>query len=287
MSRSGKMRVVIVTGVAGAGKSTALRALEDVGYFCVDNLPLPLLDRFVDLLAHSGEVEKTALVVDAREGDFLQGYRASFAALRAAGHVLELLFLDASLDTLVRRFSETRRRHPLGGEDLRQGFERERGMLSSLREDADAIVDTTGLNVHELKGLIQERYGRLGQFALTILSFGFKYGLPTEADMVLDTRFLPNPYFITELSHLSGLDTEVARFVLETEEAQLYLERAESMLDFLLPRISHEGRGYFTVALGCTGGRHRSVAMAVEIARRVSAHHTVTVRHRDLRRGQA
>lgn len=284
MSLSGKMRVVIVSGVAGAGKSTALRALEDVGYYCVDNLPLPLLGRFVELLSHSGEVEKTALVVDAREGDFLQGYRATFSDLLTAGHTLEVLFLDASPDSLVRRFSETRRRHPLGGEDLRQGIERERTMLAGLRDDADAVVDTTGLNVHQLKKIVQERYGQLAEFSLSFLSFGFKFGLPTEADMVLDVRFLPNPYFVPELAKSTGKDPAVASFVLETADTQVYLERVEALLSFLLPRLSCEGRGYFTIALGCTGGRHRSVAIAIELARRIGEKHRVTVRHRDLDR---
>jgi UPF0042 nucleotide-binding protein len=281
------MRIVIVTGVSGAGKSTALRALEDVGYFCVDNLPLPLLGRFVDLLSHAGEVEKTALVVDAREGDFLQGYREAFAALRAAGHTLEVLFLDASNEQLVRRFSETRRRHPLAGDDLNQGIALERELLAGLREEASAVVDTGNLNVHQLKGIIQERYGRSGDFALTVLSFGFKHGLPAEADVVLDVRFLPNPYFVEGLSGATGLEPEVAAYVLASDEAREYLERVEGLLEYLLPRVEREGKGYFTVALGCTGGRHRSVAVAVELGRRIAARHLVMVRHRDLGRGTA
>lgn len=283
------MRVVIVTGLSGAGKSTALRALEDVGFFCVDNLPLPLLGRFVDLLSHTGEVQKTALVVDAREGDFLHGYREAFAALRTAGHGLEVLFLDAADEHLLRRFSETRRRHPLwmAGEDLRAGLLRERELLRGLREEASAVVDTGHLNVHQLKGIIQERYGRADDFGLTLVSFGFKHGLPLEADMVFDVRFLPNPYFVSALSAGTGLETEVADYVLSSEDAAAFLDRLEDLLGYLVPRVAREGKGYFTVAIGCTGGRHRSVAVAMELARRIGQRHLVTVRHRDLGRGSA
>ena len=281
-----QMRIVIITGVSGAGKSTALRALEDGGYYCVDNLPLPLLGRFVDLLSATGEARKTGLVVDAREGDFLQGYRESFADLKTRGFDLDVLFLDASDDVLVRRFSETRRKHPLAGEDLRHGISLEREMISGLREEATAVVDTGHLNVHQLKGVIQERYCRTGgDFALTLLSFGFKHGLPAEADMVLDVRFLPNPYFVASLSAGCGTDPEVSKYVLDSDEAREYLDRVQQLLEFLLPRTEREGKGYFTVSIGCTGGRHRSVAVAAELARRVAGVHPVTVRHRDLGRG--
>jgi UPF0042 nucleotide-binding protein len=280
------MRIVIITGVSGAGKSTALRALEDGGYYCVDNLPLPLLGRFIDLLSATGEARKTGLVVDAREGDFLQGYREAFAGLGERGKELDVLFLDASDEVLVRRFSETRRKHPLAGEDLRQGIRIERELLAGLREVATAVVDTANLNVHQLKGVIQERYCRSnGDFALTLLSFGFKHGLPAEADMVFDVRFLPNPYFEASLSAGCGTDPEVARYVLDSDEARQYLGRVQDLLEWLLPRTEREGKGYFTVAIGCTGGRHRSVAVAVELQRRLAGKHPVTVRHRDLGRG--
>jgi UPF0042 nucleotide-binding protein len=280
------MRIVIVTGVSGAGKSTALHALEDIGFYCVDNLPLPLLGRFVELLSHAGEARRSALVVDARAGDFLQGHRESFAALRAQGHDLEVLFLDASDEVVVRRFSETRRRHPLGGDDLRHGIALEREVLAELREEASAVVDTGNLNVHQLKGVIQERYGRtVGDFALTLISFGFKHGLPAEADMVLDVRFLPNPYFVAALSAGCGTDADVARFVLDSAEARGYIDRVLGLLQYQLPLAEREGKGYFTVAIGCTGGRHRSVAVAAELAHRLAGEHLVTVRHRDLSRG--
>ncbi len=283
----GKMRVVVVTGVSGAGKSTALRALEDVGFFCVDNLPLPLLGRFVDLLSAAGDAEHAALVVDAREGEFLTGYREAFAALREKGHELEVLFLDASDDVLVRRFSETRRKHPLSGDDLRDGISRERQLLRGLREIAEAVVDTANLNVHQLKGVIQERYRRgTDVLAVTLLSFGFKHGLPAEADIVLDVRFLPNPYFVESLSAQTGEDDQVAQFVLDNPDAREFLDRTEGLLTFVLPRAEREGKAYLTVAVGCTGGRHRSVAVVQELAKRMPRRHPLTVRHRDLARGR-
>src|SRR5215470_17158493 len=228
------MRIIIVTGVSGAGKSTALRALEDAGYFCVDNLPLPLMGRFVELLSGSGETEQAAVGVDAREGEFLESSREVFAALRREGHQLEALFLDADDDVLVRRFSETRRRHPLSGDDLREGIAREREILRSLREEASAYVDTGNLNVHQLKGVIHERYRRSSDvLAVTLLSFGFKHGLPAEADMVLDVRFLPNPYFVEALSAATGEEEAVRDFVLDNPDAHEFLERAETLIEFV------------------------------------------------------
>jgi UPF0042 nucleotide-binding protein len=282
------MRILVVTGLSGAGKSTVLRALEDLGYFCVDNIPLPLLGQMIELLQKQGEASKTAIVVDAREGDFLQGYKEIFAALRASGHSVEILFLDASDDSLLRRFSETRRRHPVAGDDLRAGMLRERKMLQGLREDAEAVVDTGNLNVHQLKGIIQERYGKTaGSLSLTLLSFGYKHGYPAEADVVLDVRFLPNPYFVESLSALSGLDADVAKFVLDHDEARELLTRFEDLLRFTLPRFEREGKAYVTIAIGCTGGRHRSVAVTEELGRRLGAKWPLTVRHRDLERGGA
>jgi len=281
------MRIIIVTGVSGAGKSTALRALEDAGYFCVDNLPLPLMNRFVELLSDAGETEQAAVGVDAREGEFLSSSREVFAALRKEGHQLEVLFLDADDDVLVRRFSETRRRHPLSGDDLREGIARERDILRPLREEASAYVDTANLNVHQLKGVIHERYRRSADvLAVTLLSFGFKHGLPAEADMVLDVRFLPNPYFVEALSASTGEEANVREFVLGNDDAREFLDRSQALLEFVLPRAEREGKAYLTVAVGCTGGRHRSVAVAQELAKRLPARHPLTVRHRDLARGR-
>lgn len=281
-----RMRILVVTGVSGAGKSTALRALEDVGFYCVDNLPLPLLGQFVKLLGQTGQ-KQAALVIDAREGEFLAGFRSAMAELRAAGHDLEVLFLDAADDVLLRRFSETRRRHPLHGDDLRAAILDERRELLPLREDAHAVVDTGGLNVHQLKGVIQERYGRAGQpLAVTFLSFGYKQGMPAEADLVLDVRFLPNPYFVAELSAQTGLVPEVAHFVLSNDDAEQFLQRTAALLDFYLPRAQREGKSYLTVAIGCTGGRHRSVAIVSELFNRLGSRYQITVRHRELGRGR-
>ena len=280
------MRIIIVTGVSGAGKSTALKSLEDAGYFCVDNLPLPLMDQLATVLSQSG-AEQAAIGVDAREGVFLSSSRQVFQALRDQGHQLEVLFLDADDDVLVRRFSETRRRHPLSGDDLREGIAREREILRSLREEASAYVDTGNLNVHQLKGVIHERYRRSADvLAVTLLSFGFKHGLPAEADMVLDVRFLPNPYFVEALSASTGEEANVRKFVLENADAREFLERSEALLEFVLPRAEREGKAYLTVAVGCTGGRHRSVAVVQELAKRLPRRHPLTVRHRDLARGR-
>ena len=282
------MRIVVVTGLSGAGKSTVLRALEDLGYFCVDNLPLPLTEKFVDLLDANNETEKAAIVVDAREGEFLLQYRDVVRTLRAKGHPVEVLFLDAPDDTLLRRFSETRRRHPVAGDDLRAGMASERRLLQALRDDAEAIVDTANLNVHQLKGIIQERYGRnTGALSVTLLSFGFKHGYPAEADVVLDVRFLPNPYFVESLSAHTGLEPHVARFVLDNDDAREFLNKIDDLLQFSLPRFEREGKAYLTVAIGCTGGRHRSVAVADELGRRLGGKWSLTVRHRDLDRGGA
>jgi UPF0042 nucleotide-binding protein len=289
------MYILVVTGISGAGKSTALRALEDIGYYCVDNLPLPLLPQFVNLISQNGESglsvplgqqRKAALVIDAREGEFLSGFRSAMAELRRAHHSLEVLFLDAPDDVLIRRFSETRRRHPLHGDDLRDGIKHERQKLMPLRDEAHAVVDTSDLNVHQLKCVIQERYGRAEQkLAITLVSFGYKNGLPTEADIVLDVRFLPNPYFVENLSAETGLHEAVARFVLEHPDTQEFLNRVDDLLAFYLPRAEREGKAYLTLAIGCTGGRHRSVAVAIELFNRLRSYYQITVRHRELGRG--
>lgn len=280
------MHILVVTGVSGGGKSTALRALEDIGYYCVDNLPLPLLPQFVLLLGKTGQ-QKAALVIDAREGEFLSGFRQEMNELRGAGHALEILFLDAPDDVLLRRFSETRRRHPLHGDDLRAAIAHERRELLPLREEAHAVVETGSLNVHQLKGVIQERYGRSGQpLLLTLLSFGYKYGIPVEADLVLDVRFLPNPYFIPELSSQTGLADPVSSYVLSQPDAQSFLGKAQDLIEFYLPRAQREGKSYVTVAIGCTGGRHRSVALVIDLFNRLGTRYQITVRHRELGRGR-
>lgn len=281
------MKLVVVTGVSGAGKSTALRTLEDLGYYCADNLPMPLLPKFIELLAVREEVTRAALVVDARSGDFLDDTSQVLTGLRAAGHHIEVLFLDAPDEILIRRFSETRRRHPLAGTDIRAGLLAERKRLSNLRHEATTVIDTGDLTVHGLRGMVLERYGRAdGNLAVSILSFGFKYGLPGEADIVLDVRFLPNPFFVEALSPLSGEDEAVRRFVLENPETQLFLSKAEELLTLCIAAFEREGKSYATVAVGCTGGRHRSVVVGTELSRRLGNLSNVTVRHRDIQRGR-
>lgn len=281
------MKVVIVTGVSGAGKSTGLRALEDLGFYCADNLPMPLLPKFIELLGAREEIARAALVVDARSGDFLDDATPVLSALRAAGHQVEVLFLDAPDDALLRRFSETRRRHPLAGGNVREGIAEERKCLEPLRAEANQIIDTRDLTVHGLRALVLERFGRAeSRLAVTLLSFGFKHGLPTEADIVLDVRFLPNPFFIEGLSGQTGQDEPVRRFVLDNPETRLLLAKAEDLLSLCLAAFEREGKSYATVAIGCTGGRHRSVAVAAELGRRLGNVASIQVRHRDLDRDQ-
>jgi len=279
------MRLVIVTGVSGAGKSTALRALEDLDYYCVDNLPLPLVPKFVELLASRNEVARAALGIDARSGEFLQDVGPILAGIRQAGHELEIVFLDAADDLLIRRFSETRRRHPLSNRDIRSAVAAERAQLAPMRHEADEVIDTGGLTVHALRDVIQERYGRKGdRLSVTLLSFGFKHGLPTEADIVLDVRFLPNPFFVPELSPLTGEDEAVRRWVLDQPDAAAFLDKAEDLLRLSLRGFEKERKAYATLAIGCTGGRHRSVALVRELAERLGRDVSLSVRHRDLSR---
>lgn len=282
------MRLVVVTGVSGAGKSTALRTLEDLGFYAVDNLPLPLVPKLIELLGSRADIDRAALGLDARGGSFLAGASSLFADLRRAGHTVEVLFLDASDEILIRRFSETRRRHPLSDTDIRTGVAAERQGLAALRQEADALVDTGALTVHVLRALIQERYGRgEGDLGVTLLSFGFKHGIPAESDIVLDVRFLPNPFFVPHLSALSGEDESVARFVLDDPAAKAYVDEAEKLLRLSVAGFQREGKSYATVAIGCTGGRHRSVTIAKELGRRLGGEFPLSIRHRDIQRGSS
>jgi RNase adapter protein RapZ len=279
------VRIVLVTGLSGAGKSTALRALEDADFYCVDNLPLPLAVGLVELLTGRG-ITGCALSVDARQHWFLPTYRETVNQLRGAGHHVEVLFLAANDEILLRRYSETRRRHPLSGDQLQDGVHRDRQLLSELRDDA-TVVDTERLNVHELRTIILERYGKNGgRMAVTLQSFGYKHGLPPESDLVFDVRFLPNPYFVPALSPRDGRDAEVARYVLESAPGGRLVEELERFLRFSLPNYVREGKLYLTVAVGCTGGRHRSVAVIEELARRLGGEWDVALRHRDVGRSR-
>jgi UPF0042 nucleotide-binding protein len=263
--------IVIITGMSGSGKSTAIRALEDAGFFCIDNLPVLLLPKLTEL-AGSGQIERMALVVDVREGIFLKEAPRVLDEVRRAGHQVEVLFLDSSDDSLIRRFSETRRRHPLAPTGtVADGIAAEREELRDLRELADQVIDSSALNVHDLKRMVQARFSpepATGP-SLSVMSFGYRHGVPPQADLVLDVRFLPNPYFVPELKGLTGKNPKVAAYVLDREETQQFLEKVVDLCRFLFPRYQKEGKAYLTVALGCTGGKHRSVAIAAELTRRL------------------
>ncbi len=285
---AGGPQVVILSGVSGSGKSTALRALEDAGFYCVDNLPILFLEKLLELSGHTaGEVSRIALGVDAREGRFLADAPRVIQEVRQKGNEVQVLFLDASDDALVRRYSETRRRHPLAGADgsVPEGIAAERQALADLRSIADEVIDTTTLNVHELKRLVARRFVAGGgtRLGVTIVSFGFRFGLPTHADMVLDVRFLPNPFFVPELKPHPGTDPRVAEFVLGQPDAKAFLARLNDLLGFLLPRYRTEGKSYLTIAIGCTGGKHRSVALANALSERLeAAGQPVRLWHRDV-----
>ena len=284
----GETRVVILTGVSGSGKSTALRALEDAGFYCVDNLPILFLEKLLELSGHTaGEVSRIALGVDAREGRFLSEAPRIIEEVRQKGSDVQVVFLDASDESLVRRYSETRRRHPLAGETgtVPDGIAAERHALADLKGIADEVIDTTTLNVHELKRLVTRRFvaGDGAPLGVTVVSFGFRFGIPTHADMVLDVRFLPNPFFIPELKPFPGTDRRVSEFVLGQPDARAFLDRLAELLAFLLPRYRAEGKSYLTIAIGCTGGKHRSVAVAAALTARLEADgQPVRLWHRDV-----
>jgi len=284
------LSVVVVTGLSGSGKSTAIRVLEDIGFYCIDNLPVVLIPNFLELCRQSAEaISRVALGVDLREREFLRDMPGVLDRLHEQGLPLEVLFLDASDEALVRRFSETRRPHPLAREGrLVEGIALERQKLLDMRDRASRIIDTTALTVHQLRDELVGLYGPgRGEGALTVsvVSFGYKYGVPADADLAFDARFLANPYFVAGLRDLDGRETSVAQFVLEREESQEFLDRILALLNFTLPLHQREGRAYVTVAVGCTGGRHRSVALAERLGYLLGERgYRVQLRHRDLGR---
>lgn len=286
-----KLRICVITGLSGSGKSTAVRALEDEGFFCLDNLPLTLLQVFIELMEKSSErIKNVAIVIDIRAKDFFKGRENIFKELREAGHKVEILFLDSSDDVLVRRFSETRRRHPaLENGSVLDGIRFEREHLAVLRQISTSIVDTSELNVHQLKDLIISIVSGEGTpkiFNIHIQSFGFKYGIPLESDIVMDVRFLPNPYFVPELKQLTGMDKSVREFLEEQEDASEFMDRFLWFIDFLIPRYRKEGKSYLTISVGCTGGRHRSVFI-IEVLRKflIERKLSLKVTHRDMGKG--
>ncbi len=284
------IRVVVLSGLSGSGKSTAIHALEDMGFFCIDNLPVVLLPKLIELFPCSPEeIEQIALVVDARESRFLAEFQETMDRIRSDGGRVEVLFLDCADRVVMRRYSETRRRHPLSQEgSIEEGIQAERLLLQGMREASDRVIDTTDLTPHQLRELVQQHFTLSSPgdaMNLTLVSFGFKHGIPPQVDLVFDVRFLPNPYFVAELREQTGREAEVADYVLGSAHAALLLEHVMSYLTTFRTLYDQEGKSYLTVGIGCTGGRHRSVAISVELGKRLGLQGLpVTVKHRDVER---
>ena len=279
--------VVVVTGLSGSGKSSALKALEDNGFLAIDNLPVQLLTKFLAIRKESGDFIRIAAGMDAREPELMDHYADAFAQSRELGYELRLLFLEAANQALVKRFSETRRTHPLAKEGgLIQAIDEERAYLAPLREIADLIIDTTSVKAPALREMVLERFVQTSRrnLSVEVLSFGFKNGLPPEADLMLDVRFLPNPFYIERLRALDGRDERVRNYVLSFKETSDFLEKLLDMLHFLLPLYQREGKSYLTIAVGCTGGQHRSGAIAVYLWESLKSRHSgsLMLRHRDI-----
>lgn len=284
------VRFVIVTGLSGAGKSLAVRCLEDLGFFCVDNLPPTLIPKFAELCQQSGgKLRRIALVVDIRGGDFFDSTVEALEELERHGVPYQILFLEASDETLVRRFKETRRRHPLAPQGrVIEGLAEERRRLESLRGKAHYILDTTTLSPQELRRRVAEEFagpGPAGRLVVHLVSFGFKFGVPLDADLLLDVRFLPNPHYVPSLRHLTGEDRAVRDYVFQWPMSRKFLQKTWSLLKFLLPHYMNEGKSHLTIGVGCTGGQHRSVLIANMLAERIQAEgFTVVTEHRDMAR---
>lgn len=299
------IRIILISGLSGSGKTTAIKALEDIGFFCVDNLPILLMPKFIELCEQSGgKISNIAMVEDIRgvfsysgakgEKSFFEDSRKIIEGLRKDGYSIEIIFLETSDNVLVRRFSQTRREHPLAmGRLIREAIQLERELLQGIRDMANQIIDTTDLNVHQLKKIIQ-RYARegkkRGQITVTLLSFGYSFGIPFEADIMMDVRFLPNPYFVEDLKGLRGDNPKVIEYVLKNKEAQEFLNKAYEFILFLLPLFEREGKTHLTIAIGCTGGQHRSMVIVNKLAEMLQESTSeseifLTIRHRDAEKG--
>jgi RNase adapter protein RapZ len=284
-SNSSARQLVILTGLSGSGKGSVLNTFEDLGFYCVDNLPVALIPTFSELYVEGVEIERAALLVDAREGEQIDKLPSIYRKL-AANQPATLVFVEASDEVLKRRFSETRRPHPLShGGSIAEGIAAERHRMAPIRRLADVIIDTSKFTVHELRQFIIDKFQRPGSRPLlvSVVSFGFRYGIPSDADLVFDVRFLPNPHFVPKLRAFSGKDPKVARYIRSFPQTGEFLRRIESLLTYLIPLYIHEGKSYLTVALGCTGGRHRSVALAEVIRRYLQKkRYSAKVVHRDI-----
>jgi UPF0042 nucleotide-binding protein len=282
-------RVVVVSGLSGSGKTTAMAALEDTGFYCADNLPAPLIEQFLDLCAKaSPPIEKIALALDAREAPFLSALPGALARLRESGHRVELLYLDCADEALVRRYRETRRVHPLSpGGSVEEGIGAERHLLRDLAQLADHSLDTSSMNVHQLKdAVIRAVEGQRRPALVNLISFGFRYGTPEALEMLFDARCLPNPHFDDALRDHTGVEAAVSAYVLDSERGRAFFERLRDWLRFLLPLYDAEGKAYLTIGVGCTGGRHRSVAVSEAVAAALREDgREVNVEHRDVERG--
>ncbi|MDU3351955.1 RNase adapter RapZ [Clostridium sp.] len=284
------MRFIIVTGLSGAGKTEATRSLEDMGYFCVDNLPPKLIPKFAEACVQSqGKINKVALVIDIRGGIFFDDLFESLNYLKRQDFKYEILFLDAADEVLVKRFKETRRSHPLApGSRVITGINEERNRLREVKDRADIIIDTSKYAIRDLREEMNKNYGDVKQpeqqLSVTILSFGFKYGIPVDSDLVFDVRFIPNPFYIPDLKPYSGNDEPVKKYVLNQEETKGFIKRADDMLDFLIPNYKKEGKRQLIISVGCTGGRHRSVAIANALYKKLlERNYNASVEHRDIR----
>lgn len=277
-------KVYIITGISGAGKSQALKCFEDFGFFCIDNLPIALMDHFADLLVSSPQLNRVALGMDIREGKFLAGLPGILKRLKARGVDHRILFLDASDTVVIQRFSETRHRHPLG-KKVDQAIREERQRLVPIKEIADKVIDTTTMTLGELKERLSEtlELTRAREMALNVVSFGYKYGLPMDADIVIDVRFLPNPNYVPALRRLTGLHSGVRKYILSQPIARRFLDDYFKLINALLPHYVREGKSYLTIAVGCTGGRHRSVFVTRHLAHKLrSSGHCIQEFHRDI-----
>ena len=288
-------RIVIITGLSGSGKSTALSALEDSGFFCIDNLPVILLPKFLALRNQSNsEFPKLAIVMDMREKNFVGEFAEAFSQIKSEHYDLRIVFLEASDESLVKRYSMTRRRHPLAESgNLLEGIHRERELMTPVREAATEIIDTTRYNVHQLRDVIIQRCAQVEvgrRMSVELLSFGFKHGIPPEADILMDVRFLPNPYYLDELRDLDGRNQAVVEYVMMREESRRFIDEFCRLLEFIIPLYRHEGKSYLVIAVGCTGGQHRSVTIVEQLAKRLSSQaDKIWVRHRDIptKRGES